>query len=126
MGCVYSSKCPRCQDEYLPERSEDLSYIVDPLKASVANKMLDCISKQLIRQIKEFLDTENELEFSERLNLHVADQTIDGIFKRDNEYHIASTDNKSAEGLFYDLDGVEILVQDLTWIMEQIEIYKRG
>lgn len=88
--------------------------------------MLDAISRQLIFQINTFLDKKTELEFDEKVNLHQVDQSIDGIFKSKDGFHIAATDNKSGEGLFYDLDDDQIMTQDLVWIMKQIELKEGG
>jgi len=124
--CACNDKCPHCNTEHEPFKSDELIDFGDTLKSYAAGKMIECISKRLIMQIKKFLDEKMELEFEEQVNLHAVDETIDGIFKREDGYHIATTDTKSGDGLFYDLEDVEIVTQDLVWIMEQIEINERG
>jgi hypothetical protein len=125
-GCPYKRVYVSCLQMSETMMSADFNPLTEPLESDTANDVLEAISRQLIWQIIEFLEKTGELEFSQNVNLHHMDQTIEGIFKSKDGYHIAATDNKSGEGLFYDLDDTLIITQDLVWIMNQIELHERG
>lgn len=125
-GYPYKRVYVSCLQKRETMMSADFNPPTEPLESETANDMLEAISRQLIWQIVEFLEKTKELEFSKKVNLHHVDQAIEGIFKSKEGYHIAVTDNRSGEGLFYDLDDAQIMTQDLVWIMNQIELSKRG
>lgn len=125
-GCPYKRIYVSCLQMSETMMSADFNPLTEPLESETANDMLEAISRQLIWQIVEFLERTKELEFSQKVNLHHVDQIIEGTFKSKEGYHIAATDNKSGEGLFYDLDDTQIITQDLVWIMNQIELHERG
>lgn len=125
-GCPYKRVCVYCLQMHETMMSSDFNTLTEPLESKTANDMLEAISRQLIWQIVEFLGKTKELEFSQKVNLHHIDQAIEGIFKSKEGCHIAVTDNRSGEGLFYDLDDAQIMTQDLVWIMNQLELHKRG
>lgn len=124
--CPYKRVYVSCLQMSETIKPVDFNPLTEPLGSDTANDMLEAISRQLIWQIVEFLEKTKELEFNQKVNLHHVDQAIEGVFKSKEGYHIAVTDNRSGEGLFYDLDDAQIMTQDLVWIMNQIELRKRG
>ncbi len=120
------SCCPECNKEQESFHSDQSVYVEGVLRHELAQAMVEGITHQQRQQIMELLDKEGEFEFSNPVRLHIANQTIEGIFKRDGSYHVAVTDQISGEGLFYDLEDAEIAVQDLICITAQIETQQEG
>jgi hypothetical protein len=81
----------------------------------------------LVVRIKNYLNNNEELEFEENVNLSYKDEEIRLLMKHDNSYLIVTIDNQNGAGFNYDISNPEYLsIEDLIWIVEQIENEERG
>lgn len=97
-------------------------------KSQLINASLKLMSAELITEIKEYLDKNGHLEFEDNVNLCYADEEMRITVKRDDKYLLLTCDNNfGQEYLAYEIqDQGCVSIQDLTWILEQIENKTRG
>lgn len=92
-------------------------------KSTHIDSELKRITNEVIVEIKTFLDKNGSLEFEDTVNMSYADEEMRMIAKEDGKYLLMSIDNKSGSEYYtYELnDEGSILIEDLIWILEQIE-----
>jgi hypothetical protein len=87
-----------------------------------ARATVQALFRELVCHIKSYLDKNEELEFAETANMSYADEEMRVLLKHDNQYLVLTSDNQSGHGFQYDVcDTAYLSIEDLIWIMEQIE-----
>ncbi len=84
--------------------------------------------QELIIEIKEYLDKNGHLEFEDNVNLSYADEEMRIAIKREDKYLLLTCDNNFGQEYFtYEIqDQGCISIDDLIWIVEQIENTAKG
>lgn len=96
-------------------------------KSQIINDTLKQMSEELITEIKKHLDKHCQLEFKDNVNLSYANEEVRIIAKRDGKYLLITSGNSFGEEYSYEIhDQGCVSIQDLTWILEQIENKTRG
>jgi len=91
-------------------------------KSKIAATLITQMSQNLVTEIKLYLDQNGSLEFEDTVNLSFASEEMTAVTKRDNYYMILTADTDSGEEYDYEIDDYGcISIDDLIWILEQIE-----
>lgn len=95
-------------------------------KSQLINVSLKQMSVELITEIKEYLDRNGHLEFKDTVNLSYANEEMRIISKRDDKYLLVTSSNGFGECSYEIQDQGCISIEDLIWILEQIENNTKG
>lgn len=96
-------------------------------KSQIINDTLKQMAEELITEIKKHLDKHGQLELKDNVNLSYANEEMRTIAKRDDKHILITCDNSFGEEYSYEVqDQGSISVEDLVWILEQIEKNTKG
>ena len=96
-------------------------------KSQIINDTLKQMSEELITEMKKYLDKHGQLEFKDNVNLSYANEEMRIIAKRDGKYLLITSGNSFGEEYSYEIqDQGRISIEDLLWILEQIENKTKG
>ena len=92
-------------------------------KSLFADAIVASVAKELIQEIKKYLEDKQELEFNDTVNRSFANEQMRMIMKKQEKYLLIAMDNMTGSDYYeYEIeDCSEVAVYDLIWIMKQIE-----
>lgn len=77
--------------------------------------------------MKKYLDKHGQLELKDNVNLNYANEEMRIIAKRDGKYLLITSGNSFGEEYSYEIqDQGCISIEDLIWILEQMENKTKG
>lgn len=90
-------------------------------------EILQELREKLMSQIQKHLDKNPNLKFSNTVTISYANQEMTRIQKIKRRYLLMTVDNDFGDNNIYELqDQTKVSIEDLVWILEQIEERKKG
>lgn len=97
------------------------------IDSSTADSKLTKLANNLVSEIKKFLDEKGNLKLEDGVNISYANEEMIEFEKVGDKYHVRTEDNNFGLSQSHDLDDrATVAVQDLIWMLEQIENYRKG
>jgi len=88
-------------------------------------EVLKQLTDSLVSEIRKYLDETDHLEFHQGVNISYANEEMKKIERINNHYMIVTSDNNFGQLFSHDIDDpAAIAIQDLLWILRQIESEK--